>query len=130
MDSLEGLWGQESGQGSGEWRAWGRGPWEPGESSQTGLPPDRHHFLQTWWNTGTWGCSEAVTQGAQRAGEGPAVVPERQQEVPRPGPRTVGTHQACDSRLHSCGSRVEAEEGLLGEPGADGDVIWKRRKEQ
>lgn len=31
-----------------------------------------------------------------------------------------------DSRLHSCGCRLEAEKVFLGEPGTDGDLIWKR----
>lgn len=28
-----------------------------------------------------------------------------------------------DSRLHSCGCRLEAEKVFLGEPGTDGDII-------
>lgn len=36
-------------------------------------------------------------------------------------------HQALGhSRLHSCGCRLEAEQVLLGEPCADGDIIWER----
>lgn len=40
---------------------------------------------------------------------------------------SVGRDPAHHSRLHSCGCRLEAEEVFLGEPGADGGVVWKRR---
>lgn len=51
--------------------------------------------------------------GGPRGGSGPA------------GALQGGRTSVRDSRLHSCGCCLEAEEVFLGEPGADGGVIWK-----
>lgn len=121
------LWtGQDSmgGRGrGGDWERWGRGPgsgegmrWGLGQEQQP-VPPSRSR--QTLL-LGT-GLLRNGQPGGLRGGLGLTVA--QVWGGARPGPRTRAQH----SRLHSCGCRLEAEEVFLGEPGADGGVIWKRR---
>lgn len=58
----------------------------------------------------------------------PLAEPEAWQELyflsrrkRKPGPQTLAVDS--DSRLHSCGCRLEAEKVFLGEPGTDGNIV-------
>ena len=81
-----------------------------------------------WGWAGVRAAGPAFLQAGPRAGwaEWGAVAPEQQKEAPGLG----SVHSRHNSRLHSCGCRLETEEVFLGEPGTDGDIIWKRPRGQ
>ena len=105
-------------RGAGQWGRDGAG------AGQWALTAARPAFLQTarsgraggTWHTGLLRRQERVRQ----------QFLSTRKRAPGLGP----AHIRRDSRLHSCGCCLETEEVFLGEPGTDGDVIWKRPKAQ